>query len=187
VQSFGIYGRHLLVSLVLDLNNWILGSLCSLCLSADTICVPFLCSYFFHTSNSIPHANSYRHLGTIPRVVVYCSFLPDISLNRTYVAHQLENWKAGRYPSGDQWIHCPTVSNSNLDDTSKTHVVEMMCDHEIVVTHAETSNHDKTEVLITKMDRLECHNNMNCQRIVGILSSPLARRLAGWDPWDERS
>lgn len=53
--------------------------------------------------NRIPHANAYRHTGNMPRIVVYCSFLPDIPLNRKYAAMQLENWKKGRNPS-DQWI-----------------------------------------------------------------------------------
>lgn len=51
----------------------------------------------------IPHANAYRHVGDEPRAVVYCSFLPDVSLNRQYVANQLQDWKRGRRPN-DQWI-----------------------------------------------------------------------------------
>jgi Protein of unknown function (DUF1479) len=54
--------------------------------------------------NRIPHANSYRHHGTQPRAVVYCSFLPDISLNRQYVTQQIDNWRNGLQPN-DQWIH----------------------------------------------------------------------------------
>lgn len=51
----------------------------------------------------IPHANAYRHDGTKPRTVVYCSFLPDIPLNRKYVREQLDKWKKGITPN-DQWV-----------------------------------------------------------------------------------
>jgi hypothetical protein len=54
--------------------------------------------------NRIPHANAYRHDGKIPRCVVYCSFLPDVSMNRRYAANQLENWMQGWQPT-DQWIN----------------------------------------------------------------------------------
>jgi hypothetical protein len=54
--------------------------------------------------NRIPHANAYRHDGSIPRSVVYCSFLPDLPINRNYVTQQLENWKQGQRPT-DQWIN----------------------------------------------------------------------------------
>ena len=53
--------------------------------------------------NRIPHANSYKHLGEIPRAVVYTSFLPDVPLNRKYVAKQLAQWRQGRQPT-DQWV-----------------------------------------------------------------------------------
>lgn len=54
--------------------------------------------------NRIPHANAYRHDGSIPRSVVYCSFLPDLPINRQYATQQLENWKQGQRPT-DQWIN----------------------------------------------------------------------------------
>jgi hypothetical protein len=54
--------------------------------------------------NRIPHANAYRHDGNIPRCAVYCSFLPDLPINRKYATDQLENWKEGRRPT-DQWIN----------------------------------------------------------------------------------
>jgi len=53
--------------------------------------------------NRVPHANAYRHDGVVPRSVVYCSFLPDIALNRMYVRRQLANWMEGRQPA-DPWI-----------------------------------------------------------------------------------
>lgn len=63
------------------------------------------CAVFW--DNRIPHANAYRHNGQIPRAVVYCSFLPDIPLNREYVEKQLANLRAGRKPT-DQWINAPS-------------------------------------------------------------------------------
>ena len=67
--------------------------------------------------NRIPHGNAYRNdpVG-LPcggadsimggsRAVVYCSFLPDVGANRSFVNRQLEDWRAGRTPSvGDRWI-----------------------------------------------------------------------------------
>jgi hypothetical protein len=53
--------------------------------------------------NRIAHSNAYRHIGEVPRSVVYSSFLPDIPLNREYVRQQLANLKVQRPPT-DQWI-----------------------------------------------------------------------------------
>ena len=52
--------------------------------------------------NRIPHANAYKHLGEEPRAVVYCSFLPDVELNRKYVRNQLADFLQGK-PPRDQW------------------------------------------------------------------------------------
>jgi hypothetical protein len=60
--------------------------------------------------NRIPHANAYRHDGLQPRAVVYCSFLPEIALNRSYVQNQLEHWQRGGAPK-DQWNHI--IDNDN--------------------------------------------------------------------------
>ncbi len=39
------------------------------------------------------------------RAVVYCSFLPDVEVNRRFVARQLEDWRVKRPPRvGDRWI-----------------------------------------------------------------------------------
>ena len=39
------------------------------------------------------------------RAVIYCSFLPDVQVNRTYVSNQLIDWKLRRPPRmGDRWI-----------------------------------------------------------------------------------
>jgi hypothetical protein len=53
--------------------------------------------------NRLPHANAYRHDGNVPRSVVYCSFLPDVPINRLYAEKQLQKWKEGRNPN-EQWI-----------------------------------------------------------------------------------
>lgn len=107
----------------------------------------------------IPHANSYRHNGEHPRAVVYCSFLPDVPINRQYCAQQLENWKAGRHPT-DQWIQPQSIlssSDMNGDDAGDT-------------------NDASAAALRTEREA----------QIEAVLSTPLARRLAGLDPWDER-
>jgi len=71
--------------------------------------------------NRIPHGNSYRNdptpesvndgennsiLGTSgSRAVVYCSFLPDVDINRKFVQRQLVDWMERRPPRiGDRWI-----------------------------------------------------------------------------------
>ena len=72
--------------------------------------------------NRIPHGNSYRNdptpesvvndgnnnsiLGTSgSRAVVYCSFLPDVDINRKFIQRQLVDWKKRRPPRiGDRWM-----------------------------------------------------------------------------------
>eukprot|EP00934_Nitzschia_sp_Nitz4_P007019 Nitzschia sp. Nitz4//scaffold41_size133979//109106//110206//NITZ4_003367-RA/size133979-processed-gene-0.265-mRNA-1//-1//CDS//3329551530//7009//frame0 len=54
--------------------------------------------------NRIPHANAYHHRGDQPRAVIYCSFLPDVPINREYLRNQLEDFRAKR-PPRDQWNH----------------------------------------------------------------------------------
>mmetsp|Transcript_45850 Transcript_45850/g.139259 ORF Transcript_45850/g.139259 Transcript_45850/m.139259 type:complete len:407 (-) Transcript_45850:212-1432(-) len=68
----------------------------------------------------IPHSNSYRHDGCTPRAVVYCSFLPDVELNRSYARQQLEDWKVKRRPR-DQWIE---ISGGKDDGSGKASVYE---------------------------------------------------------------
>ena len=62
--------------------------------------------------NRLPHANAYRHDGTEPRVVVYCSLLPPIALNRAYAQRQLERWKQGLNPT-DQWTGSDNKDSAN--------------------------------------------------------------------------
>lgn len=62
--------------------------------------------------NRTPHANAYRHTGRHPRAVVYCSFLPDVELNRRYVKKQLEDFLQGK-PPRDQWNQ---MDQNRIDD-----------------------------------------------------------------------
>ena len=54
--------------------------------------------------NRLPHANAYRHDGAVPRCVVYCSFLPDVPVNRNFAAQQLKQWKQGLSPIDTKWM-----------------------------------------------------------------------------------
>jgi hypothetical protein len=64
----------------------------------------------------IPHANAYRNDRNRARAVVYCSFLPDIALNREYVHRQLFSYKQ-RLPPTDQWINATeTLVESSQHD-----------------------------------------------------------------------
>lgn len=70
--------------------------------------------------NRVPHANSYRNDSNVTRAVVYCSFLPDIELNRRYVQNQLKTWMSGR-PIRDQWNHIDEMDvgeNQSLQSTT---------------------------------------------------------------------
>ena len=72
--------------------------------------------------NRIPHANAYRNNSSKARAVVYCSFLPDVELNREYVRRQLWNYRH-RVPPSDQWINSTAAIESRLpekgDDTEQ--------------------------------------------------------------------
>lgn len=50
----------------------------------------------------IPHANSYKHVGTIPREVIYTGFIPDTPMNCEYVQEQLRRYKSRLLPA-DHW------------------------------------------------------------------------------------
>merc|ERR1711976_665564 len=53
--------------------------------------------------NRIPHANAYKNMSDQTRIVIYCSFLPDVGINREYAKKQLDDYLHGRIPR-DQWI-----------------------------------------------------------------------------------
>jgi len=68
--------------------------------------------------NRIPHANSYCNDANVTRAAVYCSFLPDVEVNRFYAAKQLQDYKCGRIPR-DQWIHITDNKGSfKCDETN---------------------------------------------------------------------
>jgi hypothetical protein len=80
----------------------------------DRVChIPVSAGSAVFWDNRIPHSNAYKHNGTIPRAVVYCSFLPDVELNRQYVQNQLLNYKQN-IPVKDQWNHIS--ENAIMDD-----------------------------------------------------------------------
>ena len=82
--------------------------------------------------NRIPHGNSYRNdpppesdgennsvLGSSgSRAVVYCSFLPDVDINRKFIQRQLVDWKKRRPPRiGDRWMK--QEEDNAVDDASR--------------------------------------------------------------------
>ena len=67
--------------------------------------------------NRIPHANAYKNESDATRIVVYCSFLPDIEINREYMKKQLEDYNSGKIPR-DQWIESEANCESDLDIVS---------------------------------------------------------------------
>lgn len=69
--------------------------------------------------NRIPHANAYKNNSSEPRIVVYCSFLPDVEVNRIYARKQLEDYKLGRIPR-DQWIDREKESEKSTDSNKVT-------------------------------------------------------------------
>jgi hypothetical protein len=114
---------------------------------------------FGNVLHSIPHANAYRHDGVMPRAVVYCSFLPDVPINRLYVKQQLQYWIEGRFPSGNQWInHSNTIDRESITDTKRNGNIE-------------------------RIDDVNEQYQIQYQNILQMLSTPLARRLAGIDNW----
>jgi len=103
----------------------------------------FSCTGVVFWDNRIPHANSYRNdppvdsnddgtncdaasvmdaLGTSgSRAVVYCSFLPDVDVNRRFVQRQLEDWKLQRAPRvGDRWIRQDDDDGKDYNDVVGT-------------------------------------------------------------------
>jgi hypothetical protein len=162
-----------------------------------------ICFLLFGKIKSIPHSNSYRHDGTILRVVVYCSFLPDVPINRIYVKNQLEHWKCGRYPSGNQWIKNNRQTNNVTVTTRHTNINkttdnQMKNDGDDDERNDEINNRNQYRILATSCtaninnettishigDTKDETYDQNCLAISQLLSTPLARKLAGWDDWD---
>jgi hypothetical protein len=66
----------------------------------------------------IPHANSYKHLGHIPREVIYTGFLPDIPMNQAYAKEQLRRY-AKRLLPADHWQK--SNEEKRVDEFFSTH------------------------------------------------------------------
>lgn len=148
---------------------------------------------------SIPHGNSYRHDGTSPRIVVYCSFLPDIPMNRIYVQKQLHQWIYNQPPPiiSGQWsnhYNNHTHSTANNNNITKIHTTckedeviennnsndDLNRIHQTIIALNETTDHSSSldDDLIFQMKRIEEIRNM---------LSPLGSHLAGIDPWPEEN
>ncbi|GLE10784.1 hypothetical protein PINS_up023024 [Pythium insidiosum] len=50
----------------------------------------------------LPHANSYRHTGSVPREVIYTGFLPRVPVNDVYAKEQFRRY-ARRLLPADHW------------------------------------------------------------------------------------
>jgi len=80
------------------------------------------------------------------RAVVYCSFLPDVEVNRRFVARQLEDWKMKRPPRvGDRWIRQDneaegTIGSSNSDGNVDGNNKSTGDDDEDLMEMTDTSN-----------------------------------------------
>ena len=177
VRYFGIIGTYHIESLFCqsDASVVVMGCSCGIFVCFWRIVINRSLTHlilqtilYSNASNiiSIPHANAYRHDGTTPRIVVYCSFLPDVPINRRYVQQQLQYWKEGRYPSGNQWIN---HSNNNIVMNTA------------VITDAPVTD-DRADTMDDKGDEL--YQKKRYPEILQVLSTPLARRLAGIDDWD---
>jgi len=85
--------------------------------------------------NRIPHANAYMNNSDHSRIVVYCSFLPDIALNRDYVRKQLDDYQLGRIPR-DQWIEKETEKRNlfQMDANQEDNHIEEQIDTDYVFT-----------------------------------------------------
>jgi hypothetical protein len=105
--------------------------------------IPVEAGFAVFWDNRIPHGNAYRNdaaeqtsdtnkngkdeITTIlersgARAVVYCSFLPDVGINRLFVKRQLTDWKLGCAPRvGDRWIKQEDPGeNIDVDITNDT-------------------------------------------------------------------
>ena len=121
--------------------------------------------------NRIPHGNSYRNdplpesivddgennnvLGTSgSRAVVYCSFLPDVDINRKFVQRQLVDWKEQRPPRiGDRWMK--HEEDAVVDDA----------------TQVNDTNTSSQQQLVDDVESASCHNLTDLgKRLIGIVS-----------------
>ena len=73
--------------------------------------------------NRICHANAYTNESDVARAVVYCSFLPDVPVNRVYAEKQLEDYTKRKFPR-DQWIN---IADDDDDDDDSNNNMEEEC------------------------------------------------------------
>lgn len=112
--------------------------------------------------NRIPHANAYRHVGTSPRAVIYCSFLPDVHINRIYAKKQLDDYYDGKLPN-DTWIRVKDKQEDNDDDNNH-------------------NDHNNTRNDFVK--DLPDPNHFKNPRKNEFSFSSLGRKLMMMDPWE---
>ena len=130
----------------------------------------------------LPHANAYRHNGTVPRAVVYCSFLPaDVPMNRDYAIRQWhQHWIKGREPT-DQWIAAATTTATASESAAAAAAAAAAGEEEKEkTTNAQTVFNDiaaETRAKTTAVDPVL----QNSLRVA--VATPLARKLVGLEPW----
>jgi hypothetical protein len=105
--------------------------------------------------NRIPHGNAYRNDNTYQptttiatassssptmlspstlkssgaRAVIYCSFLPDIPINRRFVERQLIDWKSERAPRvGDRWMKQDEEEDCDGNESRENEMQQQLSD-----------------------------------------------------------
>lgn len=112
--------------------------------------IPVKAGYAVFWDNRIPHGNAYRNdpiesdvdmsskiqadkpsimlKRSGARAVVYCSFLPDVELNRSFIRSQLLDFKLGRAPrAGDRWIKQDDNEMISDDKAAFAQLTELGC------------------------------------------------------------
>jgi Protein of unknown function (DUF1479) len=141
----------------------------------------------------IPHANSYCHDGHEPRSVVYCSFLPNVFINRRYARHQLDKFHRNIYPN-DQWIRqqrtttttTTTTSNANNSNTNNNNSIDNNGSDKNPRDPTKDGKDRDEELKDTDENDIQDNYNGGQQSKPlpeWLASSPLARKLMAIDPW----
>jgi len=112
--------------------------------------------------NRIPHSNAFRHVGTSPRAVIYCSFLPDVHINRIYAKKQLDGYYDGKLPN-DTWVLVQDEQEKQDDDNNH-------------IDHNSTRNDFVKD--------LPDPNHFTNPRKNEFSLSSLGRKLMMMDPWE---
>ena len=124
-----------------------------------------------------PHSNSYKHLGSSPRAVVYCSFLPDIPLNRQYIhQNQLQKYRSLSSIT-DQWQY--TCSSNTRPNKNKNMNKNTMYDNgknkDVYNTCSANNNTNSLPLSDEEEESQQQEQHFNF--------TPLGRKLMGIDPW----